>query len=435
MRSKTAAIVAGIILVAVAVSCAVSLSIYFSVRAKRRHARSSAPGEDGTSGNVSGAVSLNRLALGLFSRAALGRPNVFLSPVSIAAALGMLKAGATPKSRTERELAALVGNDINLSSSVGSIRDDPSEGIRLVVANSLWVNKQFVKKSYQDEIEIDYAADVKNIPKDVSEVNDWVKAKTQGAIDRVLSNVPQDAVALIVNAFLFKGSWRDAFDEADTASAPFASNGTSLVHVSMMTRRSAPVWYASVPLGTNCQTQVIEIPYGAANSSSRGNGTDQFTAILVLPCEGRALDTVVMELRDAQVWDSWMNKLSLTPTIASFLSVPKFKLSTPPLGYKKVLMELGVKAAFLGENGGGFSKLTANTTILVTDVVHTGNIEVNEKGTTAAAASGLIVTTKSGAPAEIPPIIFNRSFIFAVRNKKSSAIIFIGRVDDPSVTA
>jgi serpin B len=431
MRSKTAAVVAGIFLVAVAVSCAVSLSIYFAVRAKRRHHQS---GDNGASGNVSSAVSLNRLALGLFSRAALGRPNVFLSPVSIATALGMLKAGATPNSQTERELGKLVGNSVNLNSSVGNVRN-PGEGIRLVVANSLWVNAQLVRKNYRDEIEIDYAADVKNIPKDASEVNDWVKGKTQGAIERVLSNVPQDAAALIVNAFLFKGTWREAFNESDTSIAPFASNGTSVVRARMMTRKNAAIWYTSVPIGTNCQAQVVEIPYGAANSSFRGNVTDQFTAILILPCEGQALDTTVTALRDAKVWDSWMNKLSLTPTITSTLSVPKFKLSTPPAGYKTVLMELGVRAAFLGENGGGFTKMTANTSIHVTDVVHTGNVEVNEQGTTAAAASGLVVTTKSGTPGEIPPIVFNRSFIFAVRNKMSSAIIFIGRVDDPTLTA
>jgi serpin B len=128
-----------------------------------------------------------------------------------------------------------------------------------------------------------------------------------------------------------------------------------------------------------------------------------------------------------------MAELANSSATLGVLEIPKFTAVTPPASLKSVLMGMGIRSAFAGEPGGGFSRLSKSAQVVVSDIVHTAAVEVSEEGTTASAASAVTVISKALPRGNAPDMIVNRPFILAIRNSRTGAVLFLGRVDDPSM--
>jgi serpin B len=115
----------------------------------------------------------------------------------------------------------------------------------------------------------------------------------------------------------------------------------------------------------------------------------------------------------------------------AIVTLPKFTM-TQKFTLKETLEKLGMKLAF--EPGAAdFSGMTGKKDLWISDAIHKAFVDVNEEGTEAAAATGLVFRATAMAH-EPPPVTFraDHPFVFMIRDNKSGGILFMGRVTDPT---
>jgi serpin B len=146
--------------------------------------------------------------------------------------------------------------------------------------------------------------------------------------------------------------------------------------------------------------------------------------VIVLPRAGTSVNTLASTI-DSTLWQTWMSKLQPTKAEITF---PKFKFSYGAI-LNNPLSDMGLANAF--SDFADFTLINPAGRLKISQVVHKAFVETDETGTTAAAATsvGVIAST---APAPNPPI--NRPFIFAIREMSSGVILFVGTMNDPTLT-
>ena len=379
-----------------------------------------------------------------------GDGNLFFSPYSISVALAMTYAGAAgetaaqmadalhfdlPQTRLHTVFNAL---DLELA-KVSRDGDDPPE---LNVANALWGQQGYqFRPEFLDTLAENYGAGLSQLdftqPESRQEsakiINGWVGEETNGKIPTIVSPShfgscdppPWDCTRLILtNAIYFKGKWAEdyEFDEEDTADDYFNLDDGGQVKVPMM-RQKRELRYAE---GDNYQA--VQLPYQG----------QRLAMFIFLPAPGK-FDAFAASL-DAEkasgFSDGW-NKRVVD------LIMPRFKLEKS-VDAKSALQQLGIFDAFNPDVGvADFSGMadfsspdSPDPGLYIRDVLHKAFVEVNEKGTEAAAATAVIIAVPaSEPPTPLPPVVMDvdRPFIFLIRDTRTDAILFLGRVADPSV--
>ena len=265
-------------------------------------------------------------------------------------------------------------------------------------------------------------------------INGWVSEETNGKIPTIVSPAhfgscdppPWDCTRLVLtNAIYFKGLWAEdyEFDEKDTEEDFFNRADGSTVKVPMM-RQKRKLRYAE---GDNYQA--VQLPY-------QGRRLAMF---IFLPAPGK-FDEFAAGLNSETLSgfnDSWNERVV-------DLTMPRFEMEKS-VDAKAVLQKLGMTDAFNPAPGvadfSGMADFSSPTSpdpgLYVSDVLHKAFVEVNEKGTEAAAATAVIMTVPASMPpTPLPPVVMDvdRPFIFLIRDTRTDAILFLGRVADPSVT-
>ncbi len=245
-------------------------------------------------------------------------------------------------------------------------------------------------------------------------INDWVAAQTNDKIQNLLgkgSIQPHVTKLIITNAVYFKGDWLLPFDANHTSNFPFHVRGAAETTPAATMHQTAQVGYME-----NDSFQAIELPYAHSNLAMLivlPKATDGFPAVEA------HLDTDLLGTIDKGLGNDRVA-----------IALPKFKFAAS-LDLAQPLTELGMKAAF-DPSAADFSGMDNQRDLYVSGVVHQAYVAVDEKGTEAAAATGIMV----GATAIImpPPQEFraDHPFIFAIRDKQTGAIMFLGRVVDPA---
>jgi serpin B len=363
----------------------------------------------------------NAFGIGLFTRevSSRGGDNVFVSPVSVALCLGMAYNGAGGS--TASEMAALLGaagTDITaFDSANGTLIAGLSEtgaGITLSIANSLWLREGFpFRKEFVSRTEKYFGAGVFKLST-AREINLWVEERTARMIPSIIDSVDPADVAILVNAIYFKGEWAVEFDLEDTAEMPFHSPGGDKT-VQMMKRTGDLLCHE------NELFQAVRLPYGKADA---GGGTSM---IVLLPTAGRTLDALMDKLTP-ESWSAWSSSLSKRD---GTIELPRFraeyfsKLNT-------TLSAMGMKEAF--RQSADFSNLCecGPGDVYISDVFHKAVVEVNEKGTEAAAATSVTIRLTSAMPAVDPfHMVVDRPFLIAVVDDDTGLILFMGAISDP----
>lgn len=365
----------------------------------------------------------NAFAFELFKELGGDTVDVFISPVSVAAALGMTLAGSTANSPVEKELVKLLHG--NLDSIAKLVHSSGAQGetkdgdmVKVLMANSAWLNAD-VKKEYAAEVGNLFGAEVLPLPKSPAPVNNWVKKATHGMITSLLDSIDARTVALLLNAVFFKGAWTHAFNPEDTSPGEFRAHGGDVKSVRMMRKQNVKFCYGEAPLG-NGKLRIVELPYGKS---------EEFSALVILPADGASLPQAVDNISS---WDSWMTQLSSSPVLFGILAMPRFKVEYGATSLKPALQALGLRSAWEEDKTPGkFNRMTADETVYLSDVVHKAAVEVTEEGTTAAAASAAIMNTRSIPVHDPVRMIVDKPFLFGVRNKEKGTIMFLGRVDNP----
>lgn len=345
--------------------------------------------------------------------------NLFFSPYSVSTALAMAYVGA--RADTQQELHESLGY-----SSVGLTPDHvptahaqhthvlraPSNST-LRVANAAVVQEHYnVLTEYLDLLTQSFAAEVSkaNLADEQSRknINTWVKNSTGGKIEDLLREpLPPNTKMVLLNAIYFKGLWDTPFDASFTSSAPFYNGGTEQVTVDMM-RNEVRVPYA---YHEATDADVADLPYA---------GLD-YSMTIVLPRDHSGAEA----LRQRLSWPVFQNMLSHLQQQRLTLALPRFKLEGA-YKLKQPISQLGAKKMF-DERQADLSGITGSRDLFVHDVIHKAVVEVNEEGSEAAGASGVVFVTKSLSTST--RFIVDHPFLFFIRNTKTGDVFFAGQVN------
>ncbi|MGH7470050.1 MAG: serpin family protein [Longimicrobiales bacterium] len=346
------------------------------------------------------------------------KPNLFVSPLSVSMALGMALNGAATDTYSQMQsvlgLRELTEADINegyKSVITQLVRRDRQ--VTVTLANSMWPDRNLnVQPQFTASLRNFFSAEVRpidfsNSTAAAEAINKWAEAATRGRIKELFKELESNTRLVLVNAIYFKAPWTDAFKTTDTRNAAFTRADGSTVTVPMMNRS------ASYRMRSDAGLLAVEVPY--ANSA--------FSMVLLRPVSGP------LSALEARLNSGWWNGLisSLINEQVS-LRLPRFKIE-----YGKQLNDplktLGMPLAF-DAGAADFSRITGSRGLWISRVEHKAFVEVNEQGTEAAAATGIAMV--DSAPIEIS---FDRPFLFAIIERASGVLLFIGRVGDPLSTA
>lgn len=344
--------------------------------------------------------------------------NLMISPLSISQALLMTYNGADGDTKKAFEETLFLNNltidEVNQSAQelVNALLEaDPS--VIIDIANSIWYRDEFTIKPEFIRVNKDYYnAEVQQLAfnnEAVDIINDWVKNKTNDKIEEIVDQIDPMTLMFLIDAVYFKGNWKSKFKEEDTEDDEFTlSNGSKV---------TVPFMYQSTTAKKLNQEDftILDLPYG------RGN----YSMFIVLPNKDKTIDDV-LEIWDNDAYNQWVNNLNEVDNLD--VIIPKFKFA-----YEKelneVLKAMGLTLAF-DANQADFSNIIENKQLFISNVKHKTFIEVNEKGTEAAAATSVEIRFTSIGPAN--QFIADRPFLFAIREKYTNSILFMGRVEDPS---
>jgi len=372
------------------------------------------------------AEATNQFALELYGK--LREPsdgNLFLSPASISTALSMTYGGAAGE--TAEQMKTVLHLDLPqeklfpaLAQLAGELTAARQPGLEISLANRLWGQQTFgFRPEYLTLTRDTFGAEltpldfVRNSDESRTTINDWVAKQTK---DRIKDLIPPGAInsmtrLVLTNAIYFKGDWQAPFTAEQTKPAPFLMGDGKKIDASFMFQQKT-FGYRKLD-----GAQVLELPYADG----------QMSMIAVLPEKADGLAKL-----ESQLTSQWLKDATTGLRKREVLVyLPKFKM-TSEFSLGDTLQSLGMTLAF-DHNKADFSRMSDAGGLSISSVNHKAFVEVNEKGTEAAAATGVVVGTTSFQPPE-EPITFraDHPFLFLIRDQATGSILFMGRVTDPT---
>jgi serpin B len=352
--------------------------------------------------------------------------NLFLSPYSISVALAMTYAGA--RGETERQMAGTLHytlpqeqlhpafNALDLQLIPPRAQDGPA--FQLSIANSLWGQEGFpFLPTFLDTIALNYGAGMRlvdYIPDDKREearqaINQWVSEETQGKIEELIEeDILNEYTRLVLaNAIYFQAEWEQPFNP-NSGQGEFRLPSGETITVTMMSRR------AQTRVAKGEGYQAVELPYKG----------ERISMLVLLPDEG-AFEAIERSLSSEQL-QAIVAGLQRTDLK---LYLPRFSYDTT-LELPETLQAMGMVDAFdraEADFGGLYDRSKEPRNLYISHVVHKAFVAVDEKGTEAAAATGVVMEIESLSL----EVRVDRPFIFVIHDSQTGTILFVGRVVDP----
>lgn len=355
--------------------------------------------------------------------------NLVFSPFSISTALAMTYAGARGDTQTEMKSTLHFGLEepalheaFNAVDRALAARGEGQLGadqmpFKLNVSNALWQQRELqVEAAFLDTLALHYGAgvfmlDFRTQPEPSRKtINSWVAQRTEQLIPELLpdNSIKTGTVLVLTNTVYFNASWQTKFDKNLTRDSPFQRADGSMVQVPMMNAGLT----SGISYAQGAGYEAVSLPYAG----------DELAFIAVLP-EGGSY--AALEAGASATWFSQL-QAQLAPSSVR-LTLPKLdtktatKLRTP-------LKALGMTRAF--EAHAEFSGITP-TAVAIDDVIHQAMVKVFEEGTIAAAATAVVIAP-TGVPSFDHVVSFDRPFLYAIVDRPTGQILFLGRVLDPS---
>lgn len=348
--------------------------------------------------------------------------NVFFSPYSLSTAMAMLYAAAEGETKQQIQQTFYYPSMDILNPNSAALYNQfnrPNPDYKLATVNDLWL-KQGLRpnKAYVDTVQRYYGGQVTALDFEANPnparqtINKKIAKHTNQMIPALLpmGSITSDTVTVLTNAIYFKGDWKIPFTVQSTRDQTFYNHLGTTSDVKMMHLQSRFAYTEDK------QAQVVQLPYKG----------DDLSMLVVLPKskDKLAMQQLVTDLSTTKIkqWDAALVKQQVN------LHLPKFKLEER-YQMKKLLSDMGMPKAF--ERDAQFNVFDDNSTINVDDVYHQAVVEVDETGTEAAAATGIVAVVTS-MPAN-PPVEFkaDHPFMFVIKDNKTDAILFLGQVNQP----
>jgi serpin B len=372
----------------------------------------------------------NALGFDLYQRLRQKPGNLVISPASITTALTMTWVGARAETAAQMaKVLHLEGTADEVMTTSGELSrslQNPSRPIVFRIANQLFVEKTYeLVPAFVEKTRAAFGAPVEGLDfKQAPErarvrVNEWVEGKTE---QRIKDLIPPGAVVpdtrlVLVNAIYFLGDWVQPFESRTTRPAPFHLSASETKDVPTMNRTD------TFRIGRKDGVTALEIPYKGG----------ELSMILLVP-EGIEGLAEVEGTLDAKKLDALVSAMQVERV---WLALPKFEVRPgESLSLGEDLKALGMPLAFDRQRAdftGIASPPDPDDRLVIAKVFHKGFVRVDEKGTEAAAATG-VMGIRAGGMAEKPPrqLKVDRPFLFLIRDNASGLVLFLGRVSDPS---
>eukprot|EP00913_Durusdinium_trenchii_P023385 g21963.t1 len=371
--------------------------------------------------------------------------NLFFSPGSISLALAMTFAGAAGE--TADEMVDALGISLpaeQLHEAFRQLQEQTRTGeIELQIANRLWGHAGYpfldsflrtTERCYHAELK---PVDFENAAEEARlEINAWVAEQTAGKITELIP--PQflepDTRLILTNAIYFLGVWEQEFNEQATVEAPFHTAAGESQNVPMM-RKIDTLRY-----GEFDRLQVLELPYRSemssldvadspdehsAHAASASTAGSDFCMCILLPESADGITEL-----EQQIASAGLSRWTTLHEVDVDVSLPRFRLEAS-FRVDEAMKSLGMKRAFSRADA-DFSKMTDDPVGLFIDaILHKAFVDVNEMGTEAAAATGVIMVER-GLPPQQPKIFrADRPFVFLIRDRATGLVHFMGSVKSP----
>jgi serpin B len=359
--------------------------------------------------------------------------NFIFSPHSISAAFVMTYAGARNNTEVQmartlhfnlpRERLHAAFNALDLALNSRGQGEENSEGtnFKLNIINAAWAQQGYsFLQDFLDILAVNYGTgmyilDFVSDPESSRQtINNWVAQQTE---DKIKDLLPPDSIdsltrLVLTNAIYFYGAWAVPFDKDLTRSGNFYLADDDVVSVPMMS------FFQNIKEKETLLAVVLD-GYTAVDLPYKGR---EISMLILVPDRGRFFE--FEQALDASLIDQTLE--SLRPWDLN-LRMPKFKYESE-FELKDTLSQLGMPEAF-DPNYADFSGMNGNRELYIQEGYHKGFISVDEKGTEAAAATAVVITLSS---AETPlNVTIDRPFIYLIRDIKTNAILFMGRVMNP----
>lgn len=364
---------------------------------------------------VAGAV--NGFGFDLFAELANGEENTVTSPLSAAALLAMILAGAGGDTAAAMAAALHLDNprDVRVGALLDAVAD--TDDVTLSVANALWADEEipfeedyigFVRQRFGAGLE---TADLAS-QATADDIDQWVNDQTEGRIEQIAADLglpDPEAALVLLNAVYFLGQWTTEFDPAETMDSSFTLADGATVQVPMMHLRGQEFGYAQ-----RDGYRMLRLPYGEQG---------RYGMELLLPDPGTGLPQLIDRL-DAAEWQAAV--AGLAPQSVDEVALPRFTVEWGE-NLNDTLDVLGMGPAF-APGQADFTPMSP-ADLYLDQVVQKTFITVDEQGTEAAAVTGGAV----GITSLQPGLVFrvDSPFIFTISDSHTGAILFLGAVTDP----
>lgn len=375
--------------------------------------------------NVAG--SSNRFAFDLYQRVRRQEGNLFLSPGSISTALAMTYAGAAGQTKQQMATVMHFPPDQNIHEGYATLlallnSTGDRNGYSLSTANRLWGAADYkfepgfltlTRDMYHAELQ---SLDFQQPEQARKTINTWIEEQTREKIVNLIPSgvLKTDTRLVLTNAIYFEGGWMSEFSKEVTKKLPFHETATEKRDVFTMYQQE------DFPYTEDDEAQVLSMPY-------RGQ---EMSMVIVLPKKIDGLADLEERLSEER-FSGWVKNLRGKRPVDVYL--PKFKLRSEFL-LSKALSSMGMSLAF--SDAADFSLISRNESLKISEVIHQAFVDVDEEGTEAAAATAVVLAPTSAIiePKEPPkPILFraDHPFVFAIRDNRTGAVLFIGRMQRP----
>ncbi|MEW6277877.1 MAG: serpin family protein [Candidatus Eremiobacterota bacterium] len=350
----------------------------------------------------------NRFAVDFYGRLESG--DAFVSPLSLSTALAMTYLGA--RGETADQMARTLHFSGDVAQKFGQLQRGLSR--QMSIANRLWPDPahRFLP-DYLKLLKSSFGADAEPLSyadpeKARQTINGWVEKATKGKIKDLLprGSLQPNTSMVLTNAVYFKGKWKVEFDKKRTSPGPFYGPKTREVNFMNLTDRFAYL--------EGDDFQLLELPYADSTLAMD----------VLLPRERDGLARLEKSI-SADALTGWARKAHPAQVR---VSLPRFTVRSR-LELSKVLGAMGMPLAF--GTGADFSGMDGTRELSIGKVFHQAVVEVNEEGTEAAAATAVVMVRSTSA--QPGPEVFraDRPFLFLIRDTRSGAILFMGRLVQP----
>ncbi|XP_058604336.1 protein Z-dependent protease inhibitor isoform X2 [Onychostoma macrolepis] len=346
--------------------------------------------------------------------------NIFFSPLSISTSFATLLLAAKGSTHSQMmkglNLDSLdrTGDATLIPKLFEQLQKNISQDGKLHMeqGTALFVDERFnVERAFSDQIKTFFGADVNNVDFSKTElskstINEYVSRKTSGKVNEMVTSIEPLTHMMLLNTIFFQGDWDRPFDPNSTEMSRFYVDKYNIVQVPMMVKEDR----FSTTEDAELRARVLRLSY-------RGG-----VALLIVLPDAAADYTAIDDEISAERFHRWIKNMR---RIKMEIHLPKFKMEQS-YDLHEILPHLGLSSVFL--HSANLTGLSKDAHLKVSQVLHKAVVEVDEKGTTAAAVTSVGITAYS-LPATF---IINRPFFFFLYHEATSSLLFMGRVIDPT---